>query len=167
MTASTAATTAETTARRRKYSTRPASSARRASHTRYTEARYAATTTPSTPVTSDVGLSQLCTGSPAFPPAGTCPDAMPPAIAPMQKGTSTDDRANAPPKTRWYRVESTALRNAKLAPRSTMPSAAIVSGTNIVSTIDWYAVGKPDHVTTKMKISQTWFASHTGPIDRS
>ena len=43
----------------------------------------------------------------------------------------------------------------------------MVSGTNIVSQIDSYAVGKAVQVTTKMKISQTWLASHTGPIERS
>ena len=46
----------------------------------------------------------------------------------MQYGTSTDDSANAAPKLRWSRVRNTALRNAKLEPRSTMPSAASVSG---------------------------------------
>ena len=61
---------------------------------------------------------------------------MPPAIAPMQYGTSTEDRANAPPKMRRFRVLTTALRNAKLAPRSTIPSAAMVRGTNSVSVIE-------------------------------
>ena len=35
-------------------------------------------------MTTDVGLTQLCSGSPARPPAGTRPDAMPPAMAPKQ-----------------------------------------------------------------------------------
>ena len=56
------------------------------------------------------------------------------------------------------------MRNAKLEPRSTMPSAAIVSGTNSVSVIDAYASGKQVHSTTNVKMSQTWFASQTGPI---
>ena len=43
-----------------------------------------------------------------------------------------------------------------------MPSAAIVSGTNSVSVIDAYASGKQVHSTTKLKMSQTWFASQTG-----
>ena len=43
----------------------------------------------------------------------------------------------------------------------------MVSGTNRVSMIDAYADGKAVHITTKMKISQTWFASQTGPIERS
>ena len=59
------------------------------------------------------------------------------------------------------------MRNAKLAPRSTMPNAAIVSGTNSVRVIDAYASGKHVHSTTKTKISQTWFASQTGAIEWS
>ena len=71
-----------------------------------------------------MGLIQLDHGSPALPPAGTRPDAIAPATAPMQYGTSTDDDANAAPKLRWLDVRVTSLRNAKLEPRNTMPSAA-------------------------------------------
>ena len=46
-----------------------------------------------------------------------------------------------------------------------MPSAARLSGTNSVSVIDANASEKPVHSTTSTKISQTWFASHTGPIE--
>ena len=42
-------------------------------------------------MTIDVGLIQLSTGSPARPPAGTRPEAIPPATAPMQYGTSTEE----------------------------------------------------------------------------
>ena len=48
-----------------------------------------------------------------------------------------------------------------------MPSAAMVSGTNSVSMIEAYASGNAVQVTTKMKISQTWLASQTGPIECS
>ena len=58
----------------------------------------------------------------------------------------------------------TTLRNANPEPRSTMPSAASDSGTNIVRVIDANAVGKPVQRTTRQKISQTWLASHTGPM---
>src|SRR5262245_13855889 len=138
---------------------------RRASQMRYTEARYAHTVTARTPPMIDVGLIQLDHGSPALPPAGTRPDAIAPAIAPMQYGTRMDDAANAAPKLRWLDVRVTSLRNAKLEPRNTMPSAASDSGTNNVSVIDWNASGNPVHRTTRTKISQTWFASHTGPIE--
>ena len=123
--------------------------------------------TASTPPRIDVGLIQLVHGSPATPPAGTRPDAIAPATAPMQNGTSTEDIANAAPKLRWSRVRNTALRKAKLDPRSTIPSAARVSGTNSVSMIDANASENAVHSTTRMKINQTWFASHTGPIEWS
>ena len=112
-------------------------------------------------------MIQLVHGSPATPPAGTRPDAIAPTTAPMQYGTITDESANAAPKLRFELVRVTALRNAKPEPRSTMPRAAIVSGTNTVSVIDAYASGKHVHSTTQVKISQTWFASHTGPIECS
>src|SRR3954469_9367843 len=115
----------------------------------------------------DVALSQLSHGSPAFPPAGTRPDAIAPATAPMQKGTSTDDSAKAAPKLRRSRVVNTDLRNAKIEPRITMPTAASVNGTNSVSMIDANVSANAVQSTTRQKISQTWFASQTGPIEWS
>ena len=103
----------------------------------------------------EVGLIQLDHGSPALPPDGTRPEAMAPAIAPMQNGTSTDDDANAAPKLRRSRVRSTDLRKAKLDPRSTIPSAASVSGTNNVSPIDANAIENPVQSTTRLKINHT------------
>ena len=61
---------------------------------------------------------------------------MAPATAPKQYGTSTDETAKAAPKFRRSRVLSTALRKAKLDPRSTTPNAANVSGTNSVRVIE-------------------------------
>src|SRR3954468_21312456 len=111
-----------------------------------------------------VGLIQLVTGSAASPPLGTRPEAMAPTMAPMQYGTNTDEAAKAAPKLRRSRVRNTALRKAKLEPRSTMPKAASVNGTKRVRVIEANASEKADHSTTREKISQTWFASHTGPI---
>ncbi len=128
---------------------------------------YAIVVRASTPPNTDVGLTQLDHGSPASPPAGTRPDAIPPATAPMQYGTSTDDSAKAAPKLRRSRVRTTDLRKANPAPRSTIPTAARVKGTNSVSMIEAYASEKPVHRRTKQKINQTWLASHTGPIDWS
>ncbi len=71
-----------------------------------------------------------------MPPDGTRPEAMPPTTAPRKYGTSTDESAKAAPKLRRSRVRNTDLRNAKDAPRSTMPKAARVSGTNRVSVIE-------------------------------
>ena len=85
----------------------------------------------------------------------------------MQYGTSTEEAANPAPKMRRLRVVTTTLRKAKLAPRRTMPRAAIISGTNSVSVIEAYASGNDVHRMTKMKINQTWLASHTGPIECS
>src|SRR5215475_6382303 len=165
--AMTPATIAATTARRRKYSAILGRSRRRASHTRYTAERYAHTVTARMPPRIDVGFIQLCHQSPDFPPAGTRPDAIAPATAPKQYGTITDEIANAAPKFRRSAVRNTTLRNAKLEPRNTMPTAASVSGTNSVSVIAEYAVENAVHNTTKQKISHTWFASHTGPIEWS
>src|SRR5215207_7478039 len=161
------ATTPAATARMRKYVTIVSSESRPASQVRRTAATYAVTATASTPVTIDVGLTQLPHGSPACPPAGTRPEAIPPAIAPKQYGTRTEETAKVAPKARWSRIRDTALRKAKLAPRSTMPSAASVRGTNIVHVIDAYASGKHVQRTTKAKINHTWLASHTGPIEWS
>src|SRR4051812_27280034 len=92
--------TALAIARRRKYSAMSGRWSRLASNARYTAARYAQTPTAGIPPMMDVGLIQLDQGSPALPPDGTRPDAMAPATAPMQNGTSTDDEANAAPKFR-------------------------------------------------------------------
>ena len=112
-----------------------------------------------------MGLIQLSHGSPALPPLGTRPDAIAPATAPMQNGTITDEIANAAPKLRRLEVSVTSLRNAKLEPRRTMPSAASESGTKSVSVIDANASEKPVHSTTRQKMSHTWLASHTGPME--
>ena len=61
----------------------------------------------------------------------------------------------------------TSPRNAKLAPRATIPSAATLSGTNNVVKMAAKAAGKPVQSTTSAMISQTWLDSHTGVMDRS
>src|SRR3954454_24213232 len=73
--ASAPVTTAVTRARAMKYSSRSRASARRASLMRNTAARYADVATNSAPMSSDSGLSQLVTGSPAAMPTGTRPAA--------------------------------------------------------------------------------------------
>ena len=45
-----------------------------------------------------------------------------------------------------------------------IPIAAISSGAASVEVIEPYATGYAVHAITSTKISQTWFASHTGPI---
>ncbi len=90
-------TTAAATARTRKYSTIAGCPSRSASAIRYTDARNAHTATAITPPSTDVGFTQLVNQSPASPPLGTRPDAIAPATAPMQYGTSTDEAANIAP----------------------------------------------------------------------
>ena len=85
----------------------------------------------------------------------------------MQYGTSTDENAKIAPNARRSDVRKRLLRNAKLAPRSTIPSAASVRGTKSVSVIDAKASGNAVHSTTSAKISHTWLASHTGPMEWS
>ncbi len=48
-----------------------------------------------------------------------------------------------------------------------MPTVARVRGTNNVSVIEAYASENPVHSTTKQKMSHTWSASQTGPIEWS
>jgi hypothetical protein len=72
-------------------------------------------------------LSQLRTASP-LPVVGTRPDAMPPATAPKQKGVTMDETAKTMPLIRSCGECSVTFRNAKPAPRRTMPSAASPSG---------------------------------------
>src|SRR6516164_1984102 len=100
-------------------------SRRLASHVMYTADRNAHITIAITPPSTDVGLIQLDQGS-CLPPTTTRPDAIAPATAPMQYGTRTDDPAKIAPYRRRWRVTNTLLRNAKLEPRSTIPSAARV-----------------------------------------
>ena len=123
--------------------------------------------TKSAPITSESGLSQLVTGSPAALPTGTRPPAIAPTTVPMKKGVSTE----ASPKTVAASARPLARRavwwNAKPEPRSTIPSAARHSGMNKVEKIASNADEKPVQSTTSTKINQTWFASQTGPIAQS
>ena len=64
-------------------------------------------------------------------------------------------------------MRNTSLRNAKLEPRSTIPSATSVNGTNRVIMIDENAGGKAVHRTTSVKMTHTWFTSHTGAMEAS
>ena len=62
-----------------------------ASAQRKTAARYAAVVTASTPISSEVGLSQLLNWPPAALPTGTRPEAIPPTAVPRANGVSTDE----------------------------------------------------------------------------
>src|SRR3954463_13444025 len=166
-TASAPVTSAAPSARSVKYRSRSAAPARRASLTRNTADRYADVATNSAPTTSDTGLSQLDTGSPAALPTGTRSDAIAPTTVPMKNGVSSDES----PKMRSAIERPSSLRavlwNANPAPRSTMPSAARLSGMKSVEKTASNASENPVQRTTSTKISQTWLASQTGPIAQS
>ena len=84
----------------------------------------------------------------------------------MKNGVNTE----ATPKTRLAGRSTgpgSAWRKAKPAPRRTIPSAASASGMYSVVKIAEKADEKAVQRMTRTKISQTWFASQTGPIDRS
>ena len=123
--------------------------------------------TKSAPITSESGFSQLLTGSPVALPTGTLPDATAPTTVPMKNGVSSDES----PKRRSARLRPLSRRavlwKAKPAPRSTIPSAARLSGMKSVEKIASNAVENAVHRTTSTKISQTWLASQTGPIAQS
>jgi hypothetical protein len=99
-------------------------------------------------------------------PTGTRPDAIPPAAAPRKNGVSTDETAKTAPTVRASRIVAAWPRSANAAPREMIPSAARKSGTISVENTEPKATGNAVHAITSMKMSQTWFASHTGLIDR-
>jgi hypothetical protein len=123
--------------------------------------------TKSAPISSESGFSQLVTGSPAALPTGTRPDAMAPTTVPMKNGVSSDESPKSCSATCRPFSRRAVLWNAKPAPRSTMPSAARLSGMKSVEKIASNAAENPVQRTTSTKISQTWLASQTGPIAQS
>ena len=96
----------------------------------------------------------------------TWPEATAPIAAPRKNGTITDDSANVAPSTRASAIVAASPRRAKAVPRKMIPTAAPNSGTYSVSITGPKAFGNPVQNTTSTKISHTWLASHTGPIER-
>ena len=85
----------------------------------------------------------------------------------MKNGVSSDESPNSRSASLRPSSRRAVLWKAKPAPRSTMPSAARLSGMNSVEKIASNAVENAVHSTTSTKISQTWLASQTGPIAQS
>jgi len=83
-----------------------------------------------------------------YPPAGIRPDAIAPATVPRKNGVITDEAAKIAPKNRAWAKVSAYLRNAKLAPRNTIPANASISGMNSVVIAAAKAAGKPVHQIT-------------------
>ena len=107
------------------------------------------------------------TGSPFALPTGTRPEAIAPTTVPMKNGVSSDESPNRRSASSRPASLRAVVWKANPAPRSTIPSAARLSGMNSVDKIDPKASGNAVHSTTRTKISQTWLASQTGPIAQS
>ena len=118
-------------------------------------------------MSTETGFHQLVTASPVPIPGGTRPDATPPATAPRKNGVMTEEAANAAPNRRRCQTCVTVLRNANAEPRTMIPNAARVSGMYRVEATAPNSGGKQVHSTTSTKISQTWLASQTGPMECS
>ena len=103
--------------------------ARMESAARKTAARWAPTATVVSPTVTEVGFHQLVRASPLAFPTGTRPDAIPPTAAPRKNGTSTDDSANVPPRTRASAIVAASPLSANADPRKMIPIAAANNGT--------------------------------------
>ena len=101
-------------------------------------------------------------------PTGTRPDAIAPTTVPMKNGVSSDESAEQALGERpGPRAAAPSCGRRSPAPRSTIPSAARLSGMKSVEKIASNAVENAVQSTTSTKISQTWLASQTGPIAQS
>ncbi len=81
----------------------------------------------------------------------------------MKNGVSSDESPNRRSASLRPLSLRAVLWKANPEPRSTMPSAARLSGMNNVEKIEANAVENPVQSTTSTKISQTWLASQIGP----
>src|ERR1700687_1167894 len=135
--------------RSRNRSASPGIPTRAASAVRNTPARNAHVVTARQPPTSDVGLIHELIRFP-YPRAGTRPEAIAPATVPRKNGAISDDPAKiAPNNLAWVNVAAY-LRNAKLAPRNTIPASASINGMNRVVVAAANASGNPVHQITRM-----------------
>src|SRR6476660_5106900 len=134
--------------RARNRSARSVRPPRAASAVRNTPARNAHVVTARHPPTTDVGLSHDLIGSP-YPSAGTRPEAIAPATVPRKNGVITDEPAKITPKNLACAYVSAYSRNAKPAPRSTIPASASIIGINSVVVAAAKAMGNPVHHMTR------------------
>ena len=81
-------------------------------------------------------------------------------------GTRTDDRANVAPSARASPMVAASPRRANALPRKMIPTAIANRGMASVDMTAANATGKAVQKITSTKISHTWLASHTGPIER-
>ena len=130
------ATAPDASARARNAASRAASPRRTASALRNTAARYALNATVISPVTTERGLSQLVTRSPAALPTGTLPPAIAPTIIPSAIGVRIDETESTVSTARCSRPLRVPDRSAYAPPRRTMPTAATKNGIESVEAID-------------------------------
>jgi hypothetical protein len=90
---------------------------------------------------------------------------MAPMAAPSANGVKTDDSPKTMSISRWSSGPFDAPCSAYAVPRRISPIAARNSGTTSVIDTAANTLGYAVHSTVSTKISQTWLASHTGPID--
>ena len=124
--------------------------------------------TNSTPVSSESGLSQLVTASPAALPTGTRPEAIAPTTVPMKNGVSSEKTPEEPLGEAPVAELAGELveREAGAAQDDPERRQAQRDEQGRHDRLE----GRPRtpvHSTTRTKISQTWFASQTGPIAQS
>ena len=93
------------------------------------------------------------------------PEAAAAAAAPRKAGAMMLAPPNIAPQRESGPIASRAwARKANAAPRSTMPTMAMVSGRLRARARAAKVTGNAVKSPTIMKISQTWFASQTGPM---
>ncbi len=114
---------------------------------------------------SGVAPVQLPSRSPAALPTGTRRAAIAPAAVPSAKGVISEATAKTVSIARSSRRPEPPARRAYAVPRRTIPRPARKSATDSVDATDPKKVGYAVQVTVRTKISQTWLASHTGPIE--
>src|ERR1700749_5309137 len=114
---------------------------------------------------SDVGFSQLEDRLPAALPTGTRLVTIPPSAAPSANGARIEDSEKIVSIVPASRGVSAPARSAYVAPRKMIPMAATNSARPRVEAIDPNAFGYEVENTVSTKMSHTWLASHTGPIE--
>ena len=107
------------------------------------------------------------TGSPFALPIGTRPEATAPATVPMKNGVSTDESANAPVARRRPRSRARDPLEGEARATQHDPERREAERDEQGRHDRREGLGKAVHSTTSTKISQTWFASQTGPIAQS
>ena len=92
------------------------------------------------------------------------PDASAAPDIPSTTGVTSDAIPNTRVQRRCHAPPSPYGRNANAAPRKTIPAIAMLNGTYSATPSAANAGGNAANSAVTTKISQTWFASQTGPI---